>query len=103
VNGVALKPKRPAAIVVNLGGDAGLCDPTAGVFVDGQRLEGVTRIQLNADVETGQRTIRVDLRPGGPVTVVGNVEAVHVDTAALALDDNWRDWFQDPRSRDGGG
>jgi hypothetical protein len=73
-----MKPKTPkvmqaleSAIIVNLGGGAGLADPTAGVFVDGRKVQNVVAVQVSADTRSGTREVRLTL-DAKLVTVVGH-------------------------------
>lgn len=66
-----LPPAREGAVIINLGGPAGLLDQTAGVFIDGRKVPNVTRVTLEADVADGIRVVNLTLAPGDNLSVVG--------------------------------
>lgn len=66
-----LPPAREGAVIVNLGGPAGMLDPSAGVFIDGRKVPNVARVTVEADVATGVRTVELTIHAGDHLSVVG--------------------------------
>lgn len=86
---IPVQAPRAQSVIVNLGGPGGLADPSAGVFIDGVRLQGVVAVTVTANAEAGagvesgpERQLVVTIRPGGPVQVIGHADRVEVTKAA---------------------